>query len=60
MAGWIKMSLDKEAGLGPGYIVLDRDPASAPGRGTAAHPHFRPMSVVAKWLDGSGYHLVQR
>ena len=29
------------------------------GKGTAA-PTFRPMSVVAKWLYGSGYHLVQR
>jgi len=23
-------------------------------------PHFRPMSIVAKWLDSSGYHLVHR
>jgi len=25
--GWIKMPLGKEVGLGPGVIVLDRDPA---------------------------------
>jgi len=23
-------------------------------------PHFRHMSIVAKWLDSSGYHLVHR
>jgi len=27
MAGWIKMPLGKEVGLGPGDIVLDGDPA---------------------------------
>ena len=27
MAGWIKMQLGIEVGLGPGYIVLDWDPA---------------------------------
>jgi len=26
-AGWIKMPLGMEVGLGPGYIVLDGDPA---------------------------------
>jgi len=39
-----------EVGLGPGHIVLDGDPAP-PKRGTA-HANFRPMSVVAKRLDG--------
>jgi len=34
-AGWIKMQLGTEVGLGPGYTVLDGDPA-APERGTAA------------------------
>ena len=45
------MPLDTEVGLGPGHIVLDgnqRIPIGAqPG------PDFRPMSVVAKRLDGS-------
>ena len=27
MAGWIKMPLGTEVGLGPGHIVLDGDPA---------------------------------
>ena len=31
-AGWIKMPLDMEVGLGPGNFVLDADPA-APKRG---------------------------
>jgi len=37
------MPLDKEAGLGPGHIVLDGDPAphSSPSP-------FRPMPIVAK------------
>jgi len=38
-----------EVGLDPGDIVLDRDPLPQK-RGTAS-PNFRPMSVVAKWLD---------
>ena len=47
-AGWIKVLLRTEVGLGPGDIVLDGDPAPLK-RGTA--PNFWPMSVVAKWLD---------
>jgi len=27
---WIKMKLGTEVGLGPGHIVLDRDPAPSP------------------------------
>ena len=45
------MKLGTVVGLGPGHIVLDGDPAPPPQRGTA--PNFRPMSVVAKRLDGS-------
>jgi len=37
------MPLGKMVGLGPGHIVLDRDPVP-----TAAPPHFRPMPIVAK------------
>jgi len=47
--GWIKMKLGMEVCLGPSQIVLDGDPAP-PQWGTA--PNFRPMSVVAKRLDG--------
>jgi len=29
-----------------------------PRKGAQQPPTFRPMSIVAKRLDGSGYHLV--
>ena len=48
--GWIKMQLGKQVGLGPGHIVLDGNAAPPP-------PSFRPISVVAKRLDGSRWHL---
>jgi len=54
MAGWIKMTLGTEVGLSPGDIVLDGDPAPLPQKW--AEPPifgpFRPMSIVAKQLDG--------
>ena len=46
-AGWIKISLDKEVGLGLGDFVLDVDRSPPPERGTAA-PSFWPMPIVAK------------
>ena len=43
-AGWIKMALGMEVGLGPRYIVLDGDPAPLPKRGAEPPPpHFRPF-----------------
>jgi len=55
MTGWIKMPLGTEIGLGPGNFVLDGDPAPPPQKGGGAPvPNFRPMSIVAKRLDGSG------
>jgi len=51
--GWIKVKLGTEVGLGPGNIVLDGDPAQPK---EAQPPNFRPMSVVAKRLDGSRCH----
>jgi len=48
--GYIKMPLGTKVGLFPGDIALDGDPVS-PKRGIAA-PTFRPMSIVAKRLDG--------
>jgi len=59
IVGWIKMKLGMQVGLGPGHIVLDGDPGPPPQRGTAP-PNFRPIYVVAKWLDGSRCHLVGR
>jgi len=55
----IKMKLGMQVVLGPGHIVLDGDPAPPPPKGCGA-PNFRPISVVAKWLDGSRCHLVDR
>jgi len=51
------MNLGMQVGLGHGHIVLDGDTAPLPKKGTA--PNFRPMSIVAKWLDGSRCHLVR-
>jgi len=53
--GCIKMKLGMDVGLGPSHIVLDGDPAP-PSKGHS--PHFWPMYVVAKWLDGLRYHSV--
>ena len=46
------MPLGMEVGLDQGQIVLDGDPdpPPPPNRGTA--PDFRPISIVAKRLDG--------
>jgi len=55
--GWIKMALGTEVDLGPGDIVLDGDPAP-PKKSTANN--FRLMSLVAKRLYVSGYHVVRR
>ena len=54
MAGWIKMPLVREIS----DVVLDGDPAPLPQKGQI--PNFRPMSIVAKRLDGSRWHLVCR
>ena len=56
--GWINMKLGVEVGLGPGIIVLDGDPPLCHKRGTACN--FWPMFVVAKRLDVSRCHLVER
>ena len=42
MAGWIKMSLGTEVGLGPGGIVLDGDPAPT-RKGAQQAPFFGPL-----------------
>jgi len=50
------MKLGMQVGLGPGHIALGGDPAPLLQRGIA--PNCRPMSVVAKWLNGLRCHLV--
>jgi len=55
------MPLGMEVGLRHGHIVLDGD--AYPSKGVQLNnsiPNFRPMSVVAKRLDGSREHLVGR
>jgi len=55
MAGWIKMPLGMEVGVGRDHIVLNGDPAAPPqkkGHNPSPTPNFRPMFVVAKRLDG--------
>jgi len=48
-AGWIRILLGTELGLGPGDTVLDGDPAPLWKRGTTG-PTFWPMSIVVKRL----------
>jgi len=60
MAGWTKMPLGTEVGLDPSNIVLDGDPAPAPQKRAEPPPNIRPMSIVAKRLDGSRCHMAWR
>ena len=39
-AGWFKMALRMEVGLGPGHIVLDGDPAPPPQKGHSPPSDF--------------------
>ena len=57
--GRIKMKLGVQVGLGPGHVVLDGDPAPSEKGGRSFLPNFRPISIVAKRLDGSRCHLVK-
>jgi len=52
------MVLRIEVGLGPGYIVLDWDPAPDSRKGADPLPNFRPIAIVAKRLDASRCHSV--
>jgi len=51
------MALRMEVGLGPGYIVLDGDPAPLPQKEGRA-PNFRPIFIATKRLDASRCHLL--
>jgi len=52
MAGWIKVSLGREVGLGPRDIVLDRDRALPQKIGLRQPPTIRPMycGQMAGWI----------
>jgi len=60
MAGWIKMPVGREVGLGPSDFVLDGDPAPLPKKG-AEPPIFGPcllwpngcMDQDATWYGGT-------
>jgi len=58
-AGWIKMPLGREVGLGPGHIVLDGDPPAPPPK-RHSPPNIQPMSIVAKrsLMSGTAEHLL--
>ena len=60
IAGSITIPLGTDVGLSLGAIVLDGDPAPPTLKGHSNRPNFRPMSIVAKWLDGLSCHLEWR
>jgi len=51
-AGWIKMTLGTEIGLGPGDNVLNGDPAPLTKSGAQQFPLIFGSGIVAKRLDG--------
>jgi len=57
-AGWMRLVLGMEVGLSPGDFVLDGDPVPFPQKGAEPLPNFRPISIVAKRLHASKFHLV--
>ena len=53
MAGWIKMPLGKEVGLGQGDFMLDGDPAPPPKKGHSPTAFFGPCPFcvqTAGWI----------
>ena len=56
MAGWIKMPLGRDVGLGPDDIVLDGDPAPSPQKGAEPpSPIFGPCLLWPNgWMDQDG------
>ena len=51
-AGWTKVPLGMEIGLGPGDLVFDGYSTTPRKRAHPPPPNFWPMSVMAKRLDG--------
>ena len=54
------MPLGMEVGLDPADFVLHGDPAPLPQKWGQSPFNFRSMSIVAKRLDGSRWHLAWR
>ena len=48
---WIKMPLSTEVGLGPGYIMLDGDPAPPPKKGAQPPIFGRCLLWPNGWID---------
>jgi len=54
MAGWTKMPLGMELGLGPEDFVLDGAPAPLPKKGAEPPPQFSAhvdCSQINGWMD---------
>jgi len=51
MAGWIKIPLGTEVGLGPGHIALDGDPAPSPKREQSPPIFGRYLLWPNGWMD---------
>jgi len=54
MAGWIKMTLGTEVGLGPGDFVLDGDPAPLSPKREQSPPIFGSCIWPNGWMDQDG------
>jgi len=52
VAGWTKMRLGMEVGLGPGDFVFDGDPTPSPEKRHSPHPIFGPCLLWPNgWMD---------
>jgi len=58
--GWMDQDITCYGDRRPGDIVLEDDPSPPPQKKGRRPSNFRPMRIVAKRLDASGYHLVRR
>ena len=56
----IKMPLGMEIGFSPMRLCVRWGPTSPPQKRAELLPNLRPMSIVAKQLDGSRCHVVRR
>ena len=49
-AGWIKLALGMEVGLGPGHIVLDGNPAPLPKKGAPQFSAYFYCDQMDGWM----------
>jgi len=57
-AGWIRIALATEVGLGPGDILPDRDPAHPHGNGHQPPPTFRPIALARLMISATAELLL--